>query len=80
MPAFRLARLAVDLRVQGQVRGEQPLLSAGKRCLVRPRKLAVSAVLIDAKNARAAAILPLVWRGLFNMVDDQHIDSRFSRL
>src|SRR6266852_6947771 len=33
VPAFRLARLAVDLSVQGQGLGGQLLLTAGKRCL-----------------------------------------------
>src|SRR5260221_13517153 len=34
VPAFRLARLAVDLKVQGQGLGGQLLLSAGKRCVM----------------------------------------------
>lgn len=36
VPAFRLARLAVDHRVQGQGLGGQLLLAAGRRC--RPRR------------------------------------------
>lgn len=55
VPAFRLARLAVDLRVQGQGLGGQLLLSAGKRCLLASAEVGGVAMLIDAKNARAAA-------------------------
>ena len=55
VPAFRLARLAVDLKVQGQGLGGQLLLSAGKRCLLASAEVGGVAMLIDAKNARAAA-------------------------
>jgi GNAT superfamily N-acetyltransferase len=54
-PAFRLARLAVDLKVQGQGLGGQLLLSAGKRCLLASTEVGGVAMLIDAKNARVAA-------------------------
>jgi len=54
-PAFRLARLAVDLNVQGQGLGGQLLLSAGKRCLLASAEVGGVAMLIDAKNARVAA-------------------------
>lgn len=53
VPAFRLARLAVDLKGQGL--GGQLLLSAGKRCLLAAAEVGGIALLIDAKNARAAA-------------------------
>ena len=53
VPAFRLARLAVDLTVQGQ--GLGGLLSAGKRCLLASAEVGGIAMLIDAKDERAAA-------------------------
>jgi GNAT superfamily N-acetyltransferase len=55
VPAFRLARLAVDLKVQGQGLGGQLLLSAGRRCLLASAEVGGVAMLIDAKNARVAA-------------------------
>ncbi len=55
VPTFRLARLAVDLKVQGQGLGGQLLLSAGKRCLLASAEVGGVAMLIDAKNARVAA-------------------------
>jgi len=55
VPAFRLARLAVDRGVQGQGLGGQLLLSAGKRCLLASAEVGGVAMLIDAKNARVAA-------------------------
>jgi GNAT superfamily N-acetyltransferase len=55
VPAFRLARLAVDLKVQGQGLGGQLLLSAGKRCLLASAEVGGVAILIDAKNTRVAA-------------------------
>ena len=55
VPAFRLARLAVELKVQGQGLGGQLLLSAGKRCLLTSADVGGVAILIDAKNARVAA-------------------------
>ena len=54
IPAFRLARLAVDLKVQGQGLGGQLLLSAGKRCLLAAAHVGGVALLIDAMNARVA--------------------------
>ena len=55
VPAFRLARLAVDLKAQGQGLGGQLLLSAGRRCLLASAEVGGVALLIDAKNERAAA-------------------------
>ena len=55
VPAFRLARLAVDLKVQGQGLGGQLLLAAGKRCLLASAEVGGVAILIDAKSARVAA-------------------------
>ncbi len=55
VPAFRLARLAVDLKIHGQGLGGQLLLSAGRRCLLASAEVGGVAMLIDAKNARVAA-------------------------
>jgi len=55
VPAFRLTRLAVDLKVQGKGLGGQLLLSAGKRCLLASAEVGGVAILIDAKNDRVAA-------------------------
>ncbi len=54
VPAFRLARLAVDLSCQGKGLGGQLLLAAGKRCLVAAAEVGGVALLIDAKNERVA--------------------------
>ncbi len=54
VPVFRLARLAVDRRVQGQGLGGQLLLSAGRRCLRAAAEVGGVALLIDAKNERVA--------------------------
>lgn len=54
VPAFRLARLAVDRSVQGQGLGGQLLLIAGRRCLLAAAEIGGVALLIDAKNERVA--------------------------
>ena len=54
VPAFRLARLAVDVSVQGQGLGGQLLLAAGKRCLLAAAEVGGVALVIDAKNERVA--------------------------
>jgi GNAT superfamily N-acetyltransferase len=54
VPAFRLARLAVDRSVQGQGLGGQLLLSAGRRCLLVSAEIGGVALLIDAKNEQVA--------------------------
>lgn len=54
VPVFRLARLAVDRKVQGQGLGGQLLLAAGRRCLLAAAEVGGIALLIDAKNERAA--------------------------
>lgn len=54
VPAFRLARLAVDLRFQGQGLGGQLLLAAGRRCLLAAEEVGGVALLIDAKNEKTA--------------------------
>lgn len=55
VPVFRLARLAVDRRVQRQGLGEQLLLAAGRRCLLAAAEVGGVALLIDAKNEDVAA-------------------------
>jgi len=55
VPGFRLARLAVDRRVQGQGLGGQLLLAAGRRCLWASAEVGGIAMVIDAKNDRVAA-------------------------
>jgi len=54
VPAFRLARLAVDRRAQGRGLGGQLLLAAGMRCLLASEEVGGVAILIDAKNERVA--------------------------
>lgn len=54
-PVFRLARLATALPLQGQGLGGQLLLAAGRRCLRVAAEVGGVALLIYAKNARAAA-------------------------
>ena len=55
VPAFRLANMAADLKMQGQGLGGQLLLSAGRRCLLAATEVGGVAMLIDAKNERVAA-------------------------
>lgn len=54
VPVFRLGRLAVDVRVQGQGLGGQLLLAAGRRCINAAADVGGVALLIDAKNERVA--------------------------
>src|SRR5205085_9138562 len=54
VPAFRLARLAVDRKVQGQGLGGQLLLAAGRRCLLAAAEVGGVTLLIDAKNEKVA--------------------------
>jgi GNAT superfamily N-acetyltransferase len=54
VPGFRLARLAVDLRFQGQGIGGRLLLAAGKRCLLAASEVGGVLLLIDAKNDKVA--------------------------
>ena len=54
VPVFRLARLAVDLSVQGCGFGGQLLLAAGDRCLLVASEVGGVALLIDAKNEQIA--------------------------
>jgi GNAT superfamily N-acetyltransferase len=54
VPAFRLARLAVDGRFQGHGLGGQLLLAAGRRCVLAAAEVGGFVMLIDAKNERVA--------------------------
>ena len=54
IPVFRLGRLAVNRPVQGQGLGGQLILAAGRRCLLAATEVGGVALLIDAKNERAA--------------------------
>lgn len=54
VPGFRLARLAVDRRSQGQGLGGQLLLAAGRRCLLAASEVGGVMLVIDAKNERVA--------------------------
>jgi GNAT superfamily N-acetyltransferase len=54
VPGFRLARLAVDRKVQGQGIGGQLLLAAGRRCLLASAEVGGVVLVIDAKNEKAA--------------------------
>jgi GNAT superfamily N-acetyltransferase len=54
VPGFRLARIATDLRVQGQGLGGQLLAAAARRCLHAAAEVGGVILIIDAKNERAA--------------------------
>ena len=53
-PGFRLARLAVDRRLQRHGIGGQLLLAAGRRCLLASAEVGGVVLVIDAKNERVA--------------------------
>jgi GNAT superfamily N-acetyltransferase len=54
VPGFRLARIAVDLRWQGQGLGGQLLAAAARRCLRVAAEVGGVVLIFDAKNDRAA--------------------------
>ena len=54
VPVFRLGRLAVDNSVQGRGLGGALLLRAADRCIRVAEDVGGVALLIDAKNGRAA--------------------------
>jgi len=54
VPGFRLARIATDVRWQGQGLGGQLLASAARRCLRVAAEVGGLVLIIDAKNNRAA--------------------------
>lgn len=55
VPGFRLARIATDVRFQGQGLGGQLLAAAALRCLRAAADVGGVLLIIDAKNARAAS-------------------------
>jgi GNAT superfamily N-acetyltransferase len=55
VPGFRLARLAVDRKFQGQGIGGQLLLAAGRRCMLAAEEVGGVVLVIDAKNERVAS-------------------------
>jgi GNAT superfamily N-acetyltransferase len=54
VPGFRLARLAIQLQLQGKGLGGQLLAAAGRRCLRAAANVGGVILIIDAKNDRAA--------------------------
>ena len=54
VPGFRLARLAIDRRMQGQGRGGQLIGAAVRRCLRVAAEVGGVILVIDAKSKRAA--------------------------
>jgi GNAT superfamily N-acetyltransferase len=54
VPVFRLGRLAVDNSVQGRGLGGALLLRAAARCMIVAQEVGGVALLVDAKNDRAA--------------------------
>lgn len=54
VPAFLLARLAVDVSAQGHGLGSGLFFAAGKRCLAAADQIGGIALAIDAKDERAA--------------------------
>lgn len=54
VPGFRLARIATDLRWQGQGLGGRLLAAAARRCLRAATEVGGVVLIIDAKNERAA--------------------------
>ena len=54
VPVFRLGRLGVDIAVQGRGLGGSLLMRAAQRCLRVSEEVGGVALLIDAKNERAA--------------------------
>ena len=63
VPGFRLARLAVDRRFQGQGIGGQLLLAAARRCLLAAAEVGGVMLVIDAKSDRVAQ-----WYGSYGAV------------
>ena len=55
VPVYRLGRLATDLVVQGQGLGGKLIIAAGERALLVAQHVGGVALLIDAKDERAAA-------------------------
>jgi GNAT superfamily N-acetyltransferase len=55
IPVYRLGRLGVDRSVKGRGLGGRLLLRAAERCMTAAQEVGGVALLIDAKNDRAAA-------------------------
>jgi GNAT superfamily N-acetyltransferase len=70
LPIARLARLAVDRRLQGKGLGEDLLLDALSRCLRVAEDVGIAAVLIDAKHERAKSFYA---RYEFDALPDQSL-------
>jgi ribosomal protein S18 acetylase RimI-like enzyme len=54
VPGFRLARIAIDIQLQGRGLGGQLLAAAARRCLRASAEVGGVVMIIDAKNPRAA--------------------------
>ena len=54
VPGFRLARIATDLRVQGQGLGGQLFAAVARRCMRAAAEVGGVILIIDAKGERAA--------------------------
>src|SRR6185437_8924101 len=54
VPGFRLARIGVDRRRQGQGLGGQLLAAAARRCILAAAEVGGVVLIIDAKNDSAA--------------------------
>lgn len=54
IPGFRLARLATDVKFQGEGLGGQLLALAARRCILASAEVGGVLLIIDAKNERAA--------------------------
>ena len=52
VPGFRLARLAVDRKLQRQGIGGQLLLAAGRRCLIAAAEVGGVVLVIDTRNEK----------------------------
>lgn len=69
VPAAVLGRLAIDLTQQGRGLGETLLLDAMRRVLRASTKMAVYALIVDAKNDRAKSFYERF--GFQALVDDE---------
>ena len=54
VPVYRLGRLAIDRSLQGRGLGGGLLIAAGKRCMAVAEQVGGVALLVDAKDDRAA--------------------------
>lgn len=70
VPVFRLGRLAIDLSVQGQGLGGDLLLAAGERALAVAQEVGGVALVIDAKDVKAARWYKRL--GALSLLDEPH--------